>query len=109
MINHDKYMMINFLIFYEFFYKKYYFLTKNELEILHEKIRFLIEKISKKIKFFTKRTLEKINEKPYEKFYENLMKNLIKNLMKWKKFLGKDIFKIMYNNNIQLYNFFNSI
>ena len=70
MINHDKYMMINFLIFYEFFYKKYYFLTKNELEILHEKIRFLIEKIMKKIKFFTKRSLEKINGKPYEKSYK---------------------------------------
>ena len=94
MINHDKYMMINFLIFYEFFYKKYYFLAKNGLEILHEKIRFLIKKTWKKIKFLTKRSLEKSRE--------NLMKNLIKNLMKWKKFLGKDIFKIMYNNNIQL-------
>ncbi len=52
----------------------------------------------KKIKFFTKRSLEKINGKTYEKFNENLMKNL----MKWKKFLGKDIFKIMYNNNIQI-------
>ena len=71
MINHDKYMMINFLIFYEFFYKKYYFLAKNELEILHEKIIFLIEKImQKKIKFLTKRSLEKSRE--------NLMKNLMK-------------------------------
>ena len=74
MINHDKYMMINFLNFYEFFYKKYYFLTKNELEILHEKIRFLIEKIMKKIKFFTKRSLEKINGKPYEKSYKKSYK-----------------------------------
>ncbi len=42
MINHDKYMMINFLVFYEFSYKMYYFLRKNELEILHEKTRFII-------------------------------------------------------------------
>ena len=30
------------------------------------------------------------------------MKIYMKNLMKWKKFLGKDIFKIMNNNNIQI-------
>ena len=70
MINHDKYKMINFLIFYEFFYKKYYFLAKNGLEILHEKIRFLIKKTWEKIKFLTKRSLEKSRE--------NLMKNLMK-------------------------------
>ena len=48
MINHDKYMMINFLKFYEFLYKKYYFLAKNRLKILHENIRFFIEKFNEK-------------------------------------------------------------
>ena len=57
-----------------------------------------------KIKLFTKRFFEKINEY----LMKNLMNNHMKKLMKQKKFLGKDIFKIMYNNNIQLYNFFNS-
>ena len=73
MINHDKYMMINFLIFYEFLYKKYYFLTKNELEILHEKIRFFIEKSYRKLNFLLKDFLKKI--KAY------LMKNLMKKLI----------------------------
>ena len=40
MINHDKYMMINFLFFYEFFYKKYYFLIKKDIGILY---KFLYE------------------------------------------------------------------
>lgn len=48
MINHDKFMMINFLNFYEFLYKKYYFLAKNGLKILHENIRFFIEKFNEK-------------------------------------------------------------
>ena len=40
MINHDKYMMINFLIIYEFLYKKYYFFRKRKSEFLKKIINF---------------------------------------------------------------------
>ena len=47
MINHDKYMMINFLNFYEFLYKKYYFLRKKKLEIWYENYRNSLVRILK--------------------------------------------------------------
>ena len=43
MINHDKYMMINFLIFYEFLYEKYYFLRKKQLKFFIKIMKLFIE------------------------------------------------------------------
>ena len=65
----------------------------------------------------------KIYEKMYENFMKILWKNIVQNEIFSPKFLKiikgksyeiekifrKDIFKIMYNNNIQMYNFFNLI
>ena len=73
MINHDKYMMINFSIFYEFLYEKYYFLRKKKLKIWYENYRNFLVRI---LKIYIKR-----KEQGNEKIILELKRNSIKKIL----------------------------